>query len=219
MKVFICTGHANYGNGIISSADGRSSGGCNEYLYNAELIKYVGKWLKIGGCDVTAVVPPDGKLHSLADEINYYIGEENKSAYDLSVQLHLNSFNSLAQGAEVWYYSDRTTASRICQRLGDVWYNRGSKKSTSLYWLNNTKSPAVLIESFFCDSKEDYKKAQELGMDEHGKLIAEGILGRDLSSPTKYKITAIKEVKSKKTANKLVQELEDNGYTIKVERS
>ena len=37
MKYFICVGHANYGGGVISSADGTSKGGVNEYKYNKEL--------------------------------------------------------------------------------------------------------------------------------------------------------------------------------------
>ena len=36
MKYFICVGHANYGGGVISSADGTSKGGVNEYKYNKE---------------------------------------------------------------------------------------------------------------------------------------------------------------------------------------
>ena len=46
MKYFICVGHANYGGGVISSADGTSKGGVNEYKYNKELAPYVCKWLK-----------------------------------------------------------------------------------------------------------------------------------------------------------------------------
>ena len=45
MKYFICVGHANYGGGVISSADGTSKGGVNEYKYNKELAPYVCKWL------------------------------------------------------------------------------------------------------------------------------------------------------------------------------
>lgn len=45
MKYFICVGHANYGNGTISSADGTEYGGVNEYKYNKELAPYVCKWL------------------------------------------------------------------------------------------------------------------------------------------------------------------------------
>ena len=49
MKYFICVGHANYGGGVISSADGTSKGGVNEYKYNKELAPYVCKWLKVAG--------------------------------------------------------------------------------------------------------------------------------------------------------------------------
>ena len=53
MKYFICVGHANYGGGIISSADGTSKGGVNEYKYNKELAPYVCKWLKAAGHEAT----------------------------------------------------------------------------------------------------------------------------------------------------------------------
>lgn len=48
MKYFICVGHANYGGGVISSADGTSKGGVNEYKYNKELAPYVPTWTRYG---------------------------------------------------------------------------------------------------------------------------------------------------------------------------
>lgn len=218
MRVFLCTGHAIYNNGVISSADGRNKGGCNEYLYNEKLIQSIAKYLKIAGCDVDTVVPPYGVCNSLRDEINYYIGIENKNTYDLSVQLHLNSFDGNANGCEVWYYSDKTGAEKICQKLATVWNNRGAKKSTSLYWLKRTKSKAVLIESFFCDNATDYKKATDLGYDAHGKLIAEGIVGHDIVVNSTYHITATYDTKKKKNADKMVSFLRSNGLEVKVER-
>lgn len=102
MKYFICVGHANYGGGIISSADGTSKGGVNEYKYNKELAPYVCKWLKTAGHEATLCIAPEGQLHSLNDEIKYFIEEEHKQNYDLSVQLHLNAFNGEAYG---WKYT------------------------------------------------------------------------------------------------------------------
>ena len=100
MKYFICVGHANYGGGVISSADGTSKGGVNEYKYNKELAPYVCKWLKAAGHEATLCIAPEGQLHSLNDEIKYFIEEEHKQNYDLSVQLHLNAFNGEAYGCE-----------------------------------------------------------------------------------------------------------------------
>lgn len=216
MKIFLCTGHADYGNGIISSADGSAKGGCNEFLYNKELIKSLARWLELGGCDVNVCVPPTGQLHCLNDEVNYYIGNENKADYDLSIQLHLNSFNGIANGCEVWYYSDKETSDRIVNKLGTIWNNRGSKKSTSLYWLKKTKAKALLIESFFCDNSTDYKLAKKLGYDNHAKLIAEGILNKKLTDSKSYLVTAEKKVGEKNDSEILVEKLTDLGCTVKV---
>lgn len=183
MNIFVCVGHANYGNGVISSADGTSKGGVNEYKYNKALAPYVVKWLQAAGHKATLCIAPEGKLHSLNDEINYFIGEENKANYDLAVQLHLNASNGAGHGAEAYAYNEagKKTADAICAKLGTVWTNRGAKISTGLYWTRKTKAKAVLIESFFCDNSDDYAKAKKLGYDAHGKLIAEGIIGKDIS--------------------------------------
>ena len=186
MNFFICVGHANYGNGVISSADGTGYGGVNEYKYNKELAPHVVEWLKKAGHKATLCIAPEGQLHSLNDEINYFIGEEGKQNYDLSVQLHLNAFNGNAHGCEAYAYNEagKEVAARICEKLGTIWDNRGPQIKTGLYWTRKTKAKAVLIESFFCDSKADYEKAKELGFDAHAKLITEGIIGKNLTGDT-----------------------------------
>ena len=122
-------------------------------------------------------------MKSLDDEIAYFIGEEHKKNYDLAIQLHLNAFYGKANGCEAYAYNDAglKVADAICKKLGTVWRNRGPQIRTDLYWTRQTKAKAVLIESFFCDSADDCKKAQELGYDAHGKLIAEGIIGKDIA--------------------------------------
>lgn len=186
MNVFVCVGHANYGGGVISSADGTKHGGVNEYEYNKALAPYVVKWLKSAGHKATLCIAPEGKLHSLNDEINYFIGEEGKQDYDLSIQLHLNAFNAKAYGCEAYAYNEAglKVANAICDKLGTVWNNRGGQIKTGLYWTRKTKAKAVLIESFFCDNASDYEKAKKLGFDAHGKLIAEAIAGKTISGNT-----------------------------------
>lgn len=183
MKIFVCVGHADYGKGVISSADGTNYGGVNEYKYNKALAPYVVKWLKAAGHTADLCIAPEGQLHSLNDEINYFIGKENVGNYDLSIQLHLNAFDGSAHGTEAYAYNDAglKVADAICRKLGTVWKNRGAQIRTGLYWTRKTKAKAVLIESFFCDSASDYKKAVSLGYDAHAKLIAEGITGKNIS--------------------------------------
>lgn len=224
MKFFICVGHAYYKNGSISSADGTSVGGVNEYKYNKELANYVVKYLKEAGHEATLCVAPEKQLTCLNDEINYFIGLENKGNYDVSVQLHLNaSTGHDAVGCEVYAYNDtgKAVASKICEKLGTVWKNRGAKISTGLYWTRKTKAKAVLVESFFCDSKSDYEKAKNLGFDAHGKLIAEGLIGKDIASSSnssKVESSVIKyrvqcgAYKTKESAQKMVDKLKKAGF-------
>ena len=218
MKFFICVGHAKYSESVISSADGTSKGGTNEYKYNKELAPYVCKWLQAAGHEATLCIAPEGKLHSLNEEVNYFIGEEHKQNYDLSVQLHLNAYNGSAYGCEAYAYNNAglQVAQQICAKLGTVWHNRGAKIKTGLYWTQKTKAKAVLIESFFCDSKDDYAKAQKLGMDAHGKLIAEGILGKNIviapAQTEKYYIQA-GAYSSKSNANTQITKLKKAGFS------
>ena len=220
MKIFVCTGHANYGN-MISSADGSSVGGCNEYNYNKELLPYIKKWCEKVGIECYTDTPEVGKLHSLEDEINYYIPHANSKKYDLVIQLHLNACNETASGCEVWYYSSSAMgmkyASSVCNKLCAIWNNRGIKDSKTLYWLRKTTAPSILIESFFCDNTSDYLKAVKLGLDAHAKLIVEGILGRDITiDNTRYSVLVGNY--DKKVASSVSKELSHLGYKTEVVR-
>lgn len=229
MNIFICVGHAYYKNGAISSADGTKYGGVNEYLYNKELAPYIVKWLEKAGHKATLCIAPEKKFSCLNDEINYFIGEEHKQDYDVAVQLHLNAFNTTAHGCEAYAYNEKglEIAKRICKKLESVWYNRKPQIRKDLYWTKKTKAKAVLIESFFCDNKDDYAKAKKLGFDAHGKLIAEGIIGSDIvvkeeapvfaDGTTKVESDAIKyrvqigAYKTKEAAQKMVEKAKAAG--------
>ena len=224
MKYFICVGHANYGGGVISSADGTSKGGVNEYKYNKELAPYVCKWLKAAGHEATLCIAPEGQLHSLNDEIKYFIEEEHKQNYDLSVQLHLNAFNGEAYGCEAYCYNANglPEAQQISAKLGTVWHDRGAEERPGLYWTRKTKAKAVLVESFFCDNKDDYAKAKKLGMDAHGKLIAEGILGKTITiapaqPKAKYYIQA-GAYGTKENADVMVKVLKKKGFSASIRK-
>lgn len=220
MKIYVCTGHANWGN-MISSADGSAVGGCNEYNYNKELLPYIKKWCEKVGIECYTDTPEVGKLHSLEDEINYYIPHANAKNYDLVVQLHLNAYNESASGCEVWYYSSSAIgmryANNVVRKLATVWNNRGIKESKTLYWLRKTTAPSILVESFFCDYSKDYQKAIKLGLDNHAKLIVEGILGQDITAD-KSRYYVLVGNYDKKVATSVSKELSRLGYKTEVVR-
>lgn len=219
MKIYVCTGHANYGN-MISSADGTSVGGCNEYNYNRDLLPYIKKWCEKVGIECYTDTPEVGKLHSLEDEINYYISHANAKDYDLVVQLHLNACNEKAKGCEVWYYPSSAMgmqyANSVCNKLGTIWKSRGIKESKTLYWLRKTFAPSILIESFFCDTASDYLTAIKIGLDNHAKLIVEGILGKDITTYNSRYSVLVGDYDNKKTASSISKELSKLGYKTEV---
>lgn len=174
MNIFLSLGHSILKNGNITSA----SGVVNEYQYNKELITHVYDYLVRAGHKVTLCMCPERQFTSSSQERTYKIPMENIGNYDLAVELHLNAFNKLAKGCEVYHYDNgagKACAERVVAKLATVFSNRGAKKRTDLYFLNSTKAPAILIESFFCDNAEDCAKGND--KKKVAKLIAEGIHG------------------------------------------
>lgn len=105
----------------------------------------------------------------------------NQHEVDLDISVHFNSFNGTAKGVEVIYVNKSMApiasniAKSVSSKLGLV--NRGIKYRNNLYFLNNTESPAILIECCFVDNREDVSKYSAEKM---AKAIMEGILGKTI---------------------------------------
>lgn len=169
MKICVVVGHSKLKNGMITSADGRSYGGCNEYNWCKTFSGNLVSALKRKGHTVDKIVCPENKFVRKEEEHTYKIITKNlrASKYDLIIELHLNSWTSTtARGYEVLYKSEKGKeyAKKIAKGLAKTFsaHSQGVIKRDNLYILNDTKSPAVIIEHFFCTSKSDYKKAKGL---------------------------------------------------------
>lgn len=178
MKIVLTVGHSLLKNGSYTSADGKKYGGCNEYKWNKAFSKQVASALRAKGHKVNRIVCPEKKFTNWTQERTYKLNLINKGNYDLVIELHLNAASPDANGTEVLYKSDegKKYAKKVQKQLSTVFKNRGIKKREDLYILNGTKPPAILVETFFCTSKEDYKKAKGLAKRKKlAKLIADGI--------------------------------------------
>ncbi|WP_131793258.1 N-acetylmuramoyl-L-alanine amidase, partial [Clostridioides difficile] len=145
------------------------------------------------GHKVDVIICPERQFKTKSEEKSYKIPRVNSGGYDLLIELHLNSSGVGAFGTEVFYYSEKGKeyAQRIVDKLSKPFIrkkgdkevgNRGVKLDKSLYILNSSKPTAVLIESFFCDNKEDYEKAKKLGYEGIAKLIVEGVLNKSIAN-------------------------------------
>ena len=175
-KIALSIGHSILKNGECTSA----SGVVNEYKYNKKLAPYIKKYLEKIGCTVDIINVPEKKYTSKSSEKTYKLDKINGHKYDMAIELHLNCANGKAHGCEVYYVSSKgkEIAQRIDKKLGTVFTDRGVK-TAQLYFLTKTDCPSALVESFFCDSKSDYKIGKNY--DKIGKLIAEGIAGININ--------------------------------------
>ncbi|HBF8869901.1 TPA: N-acetylmuramoyl-L-alanine amidase, partial [Clostridioides difficile] len=175
MKIAIVPGHTLSGKGT------GAIGYIDEGKENRILTDLIVKWLKQGGATVYT-----GKV----DKSNNYLAEQcqiaNKQNVDLAVQIHFNANKTTLNpmGTETIYKTNngKVYAERVNDKLATVFKNRGAKTDArGLYWLRNTKAPAILIEVCFVDSKADtdyYIKNKNTV----AKLIAEGILNKNINN-------------------------------------
>lgn len=178
MKIALTVGHSLLKNGCYTGADGKRYGGCNEYKWCRAFSKQVAAALRKNGHVVTRIVCPEKSFRSPNQERPYKLERINTGNYDLVIELHLNSYMQDANGTEVLYRSakGKRYAAQVQKQLATVFRDRGIKQRDDLYILNGTKPPAILIETFFCTNKADYKKAKGLIKRRAlAKLIADGI--------------------------------------------
>lgn len=138
-----------------------------------EIVQKIAKILRNNGIAVNECTVNNGTGQT--DVLQKIVEKCNKNDVDLDVSVHFNSGRNdktgdgKIGGTEVWVRSAsgirKTAAIKICNRMEKLgFYNRGVKETTSLYFLNHTKSPAILIEVCFVDDKDDvklYKKSKD----------------------------------------------------------
>lgn len=179
MKIAVVVGHSILKDGRCTSADGRHMGGCQEYNWCKAFAKQVKTALKKNGHQADIIICPERKFFGSSEEKGYKIPKINAGSYDLVMELHLNASNNpAANGAEVLYKTSagKKYAVDIEKRLEGVFKSRGAKQRDDLYILNQTKPPAIILETFFCTNAADYKKAKGTkNRTKLAKLIAQGI--------------------------------------------
>ena len=174
MRVLISAGHTSEGKGT----------GADEYINesseNRMLSKIVVEYLKLAGHEVDY-----HEVNKSNNHVSEQIAMANSKSYDLVVQIHFNAHKKTDEsvGTETLYVSNngKAFADKVNAKLSTVFRNRGIKKRDDLSWLTKTKSSSILIEVCFVDSRHD-ADTYKVNKDLVGKLIAEGIHGKDIKA-------------------------------------
>ena len=130
--------------------------------------------------------PPASPALTLGQSLAYRVNKANSIGSQLHLCFHVNAYETdVATGCEVEYVSasGKTYADRIWPEmvnlLGVPKHGEGSEYRPNLYILKYTNMPAILIEPFFCDNKNDCNKydPEKLAI-----AIVKGITGQTVSS-------------------------------------
>ena len=184
MKILIDNGHGKETSGK-RSPDGR----LKEYAYTREIADRVVIGLQNEGIDAMRIVPEenDVTLSERVKRINVF----DKEA--ILISIHCNAMGSGAEwmSANGWSVFVGNNASmnskRLARRLAQAALNRKVKvrrpSPQELYWTANlyicqkTNCPAVLVENFFQDNKEDVEfLLSEEGMRMVIQIHVEGVM-------------------------------------------
>jgi hypothetical protein len=176
---------------VISSGHGLKIRGAADILDEVDearrVVDRVHELLTAAGVNVKKF--HDNVSTSQNENLNRIVDFHNSQPdHDLDVSQHFNAYEhtSKPMGTEVLYVTQSTLASNLSAALAaeQKLPNRGGKKRTDLFFLNNTHAPAILIEHCFVDSSAD-AAAYEASFEDACRVIAEHIadISLDEESP------------------------------------
>ncbi|MGB7444446.1 MAG: N-acetylmuramoyl-L-alanine amidase [Coleofasciculaceae cyanobacterium] len=127
------------------------------------------------------------RASSVRDSLAKRVNIANWHRVDVFVSIHFNAFNGSVNGTEIFAVSDtsKKIAQPVLDKIVDLgFFNRRVKSGSHLYVLRNTRMPAILVESCFCDSEKDMALFDAEAV---ATAIAEGLTGEsfeeDLNKP------------------------------------
>src|SRR5215475_4945112 len=177
MKIAMSSGHG----AKISGAVGPSPWGLNEHKEAVRVVDRTAEYLKAAG--VSVVTFEDKTSTTQQKNLETIVNWHNAQTRDLDVSIHFNSYQSTSKpmGTECLYVSQQGLAADVAQALSDAvgFVNRGAKKRTDLYFLNNTTKPAILDEVCFVDSSADVELYNR-NFDALCEGLAEAISGQQI---------------------------------------
>lgn len=133
--------------------------------------------------NVPATYYKDTVSKSQTENINRLIAHHNADTNGLIVSIHLNASSGTQAngiGCEVCYTTQKALATKLSAAISKAggFKDRGAKYRNNIGVLVRTKEPAVLLEPFFVNSKEDvelYNKHFEKICQAIAKALAEHI--------------------------------------------
>ena len=169
--VVIDAGHGGWDPGKVGINN------AEEAAINLQIAEYLQMYLQLGGAMAFLTRADD---IALADRKNADLAARSAMPTDLLadifISIHQNAFNSPdVKGAQVFYYEGSDEGARLAEAIQDSLAanlsNSGKKPKggTSYYLLENSKTPAIIIE---CGFLTNHDEAQKLTTSEYQQQVA-----------------------------------------------
>jgi N-acetylmuramoyl-L-alanine amidase len=159
-RIVISSGHGKYVRG--------ASGILDEVDEARKVVDALAEALAARGVDVVTFHDDTSKDQST--NLSTITAAHNKHERDLDVSVHFNAYEQVSKpmGVEVLYITQQALAAEVSAAIASCGFiNRGAKKRSDLYFLNNTEEPAILLEVCFVDSEAD----ADIYEDQFGQII------------------------------------------------
>jgi N-acetylmuramoyl-L-alanine amidase len=171
---------------VISSGHGKHVPGAVGILNEVEEARRVVEAVadELRAMDVDVKTFHDDTSKSQNENLNTIVDYHNAQNRDLDVSIHFNAYveTTSPMGAECLYVTQATLAGHVAGAIASVGFvNRGAKKRTDLFFLNQTQMPSILIEVCFVDSSAD-AELYRARFGEIATAIADVLRGDDLAA-------------------------------------
>ena len=169
----------------ISSGHSTKVRGASGYLDEVDeatrVVDKMGELLKNAGVPVKTF--HDTVSTSQNENLNRIVNWHNSQTRELDISVHFNAYTTTTSpmGTETLYVTQAELSGKVSMQLAAAgeFKNRGPKKRTDLFFLNNTSKPAILIEVCFVDSKADANLYDE-NFEDICLAICEAITGQSI---------------------------------------
>jgi len=174
MKIAMSSGHGKYVSGAVDIL--------NEHQEAVRVVDKVAEFLKASQVGVVTFEDVTSKTQN--ENLKTIVDWHNRQSRDLDVSIHFNCYEhtSKPMGTECLYYSQADLADDVAESIAGAsgLVDRGPKKRTDLYFLNNTAEAAILVEVCFVDSETDVN-LYERNFDSLCEALASAIGGTEVA--------------------------------------
>ncbi len=156
-----------------------------------------------------------------SDVLKKIVNKCNAHDVDLDVSIHFNAAGNLPEdgkttGTEVLLYSGYSKAGNYAVAVSEAieelgFKNRGIKFRPDLYFLKNTKAPAILVECCFVDDKDDVELYDHYKM---AKAIVKGIAGIEFAEKEVEEDSDEEVVETPVGEKKVLLRVQVGAYTV-----